>query len=83
MSKIALNAGVATVLVFSGMALPDKASGQEQQYRRMQQYQYQQEAQVPLGDGGAHWGGRCWIATNGSSNSLYLGYWGDCPRPKR
>jgi hypothetical protein len=80
MSNTALNVGVSVVVIFSGMALSGQASGQEQ-HRRMQQYE--DAYQAPIGDGGARWAGRCWIATNGSSNSLYLGYWGDCPRPKR
>ncbi len=78
MNKLTSTAAVATFL-FAGTALSGQASAQDQQqYRRT--HHYQEASNPPLGDGGARWAGKCWIPTAGSLNSLYLGYWGECPK---
>jgi len=67
--------------MLSAAAWSGQANAQDQQqYRRSHSY-YQEASNPPLGDGGARWAGKCWIPTNGTSNSLYLGYWGACAKP--
>jgi hypothetical protein len=73
--KLALPAAIAALLFFSGSALTDQAQAQDRGYDN---YYYQYGGTAPiLGEGGAHWGGQCWVETWGGGTS-YFGYWKPC-----
>ncbi len=82
MNKLASTTAIVAVFTLSAAAWSGQANAQDQQqYRRSHHYYQEEAANAPLGDGGARWNGKCWVPTIGNSNSLYLGYWGECPKP--
>jgi hypothetical protein len=80
-NKFASTTAIVAVFMLSGAALSGQANAQDQQQSHRTHHYQDEASNAPLGDGGGHWAGKCWVATNGNSNSLYQGYWGECPKP--